>query len=187
VRIKEDSNALSLLHQTVETLNRQLHVEQITIKNARDSELNIILQSMQKSIVRLETKSSYSEMTRIKIEQTSTKVITLSKMSDTTSRIAKMTREFTISIKNEKEKKSVQTLFTKETLNNLQKKSKRIRKLVRLSNDALRIQTKSKKKRKILQKKSEIIKRIADSITICSSIYVIRANKIKVENINTIN
>jgi hypothetical protein len=64
---------------------------------------------------------------------------------------------------------------------------KRIREIIRLNNDDLRIQTKSEEIKNSLQKKSEIIRRIVESITIRIQIYAIRINEIKVEHIDTNN
>jgi molecular chaperone GrpE (heat shock protein) len=64
---------------------------------------------------------------------------------------------------------------------------KRIRKITQLNNDDLRIQTKFEKIKNFLQKKSEIIRRIIESITIHIQIYAMRINEVKVEHIDTNN
>jgi hypothetical protein len=64
---------------------------------------------------------------------------------------------------------------------------KKIRKIIRLNNDDLKIQTKFEKIKNSLQKKSEIIRRIIESITICIRIYAMRINEIKIEHIDTNN
>jgi hypothetical protein len=56
-----------------------------------------------------------------------------------------------------------------------------------LNNDDLKIQTKFEKIKNFLQKKSEIIWRIIESITIRIRIYAMRINEIKVEYIDTNN
>ncbi len=64
---------------------------------------------------------------------------------------------------------------------------KKIREIIRLNNDDLKIQTKFEKIKNSLQKKSEIIRRIIESITIRIRIYAIRVNEVKVEHIDTNN
>jgi hypothetical protein len=64
---------------------------------------------------------------------------------------------------------------------------KRIREIIRLNNDDLRIQTKFEKIKNSLQKKSEIIRRIINLITIRIRIYAMRINEVKVEHIDTNN
>ncbi len=64
---------------------------------------------------------------------------------------------------------------------------KKIRKIIRLKNDDLKIQTKFEKIKNFLQKKFEIIRRIIESITIRIRIYAMSINEIKVEYINTNN
>jgi hypothetical protein len=64
---------------------------------------------------------------------------------------------------------------------------KRIRSILRLNNDDLKIQTKFEKIKNSLQKKSKIIRRIIESITIRIQIYAMRINEIKIEYIDTNN
>ncbi len=64
---------------------------------------------------------------------------------------------------------------------------KKIRKITRLNNDDLKIQTKFEKIKNSLQKKSKIIRRIIESITICIRIYAMRINEVKIEHIDTNN
>jgi hypothetical protein len=76
-------------------------------------------------------------------------------------------------------------MIIKNIMNKLQ--IKRIRKIARLNNDDLKIQTKSEKIKNSLQKKSEIIRRIVESITIRTRIYAMRINEVKIEHIDTNN
>jgi hypothetical protein len=97
----------------------------------------------------------------------------------------KQAREFTILIVDDVERKTLKIMIIKNIMNKLQ--MKRIREIIRLNNDDLRIQTKFEKIKNFLQKKSEIIRRIIESITIRIRIYAIRINEVKVEHINTNN
>jgi hypothetical protein len=76
-------------------------------------------------------------------------------------------------------------MIIKNIMNKLQ--IKKIRKITRLNNDDLKIQTKFEKIKNSLQKKSKIIRRIIESITICIRIYAMRINEVKVEHIDTNN
>ncbi len=76
-------------------------------------------------------------------------------------------------------------MIIKNIMNKLQ--IKKIWKIIRLNNDDLRIQTKFEKIKNSLQKKSKIIRRIIESITIRIRIYAMRINEIKVEHIDTNN
>jgi hypothetical protein len=61
---------------------------------------------------------------------------------------------------------------------------KKIWKIIRLNNDDLRIQTKFEKIKNLLQKKSEIIRQIIESITIRIRIYAMWINEVKIEYID---
>jgi hypothetical protein len=142
---------------------------------------------MQTSILKLETKSDYANAARKEIDETSIAAKkTMQKLASNSSR-NKQIREFTINVMNEVEKKTLQTMLTKDIMIKLQKKTKNIRDIARLVNDSIRIQAKSEKTRKSLQKRTEIIRRLVSSITIRTRIYVVRANEIRMNNINTIN
>jgi hypothetical protein len=106
VEIVSDSNALSLLHQTIEALQKR--VEQSSfIATTRDSKLNNILQQMQTSILKLETKSDYANVVRREIDETSiTAKKTMQKFASNSSR-NKQIKEFTINVMNEVEKKTL--------------------------------------------------------------------------------
>jgi hypothetical protein len=82
VEIVSDLMTLLLLQQTVDVLQKRVDQSFLNVI-ARDSTLNNILQQMQTSIVKLETKSSYSKMIR--------KTIDLVQIFTSTMRIAKKT------------------------------------------------------------------------------------------------
>jgi hypothetical protein len=186
VETVSDSNALSLLQQTIEVLQKRVEQSSL-IATARDSKLNNILQQMQASILKLEAKSDYANAARREIDETSiTAKKTMQKLASNSSRNRQI-REFTINVMNEVEKKTLQTMLTKDIMIKLQKETKNIRDIARLVNDSIRIQAKSEKTRKSLQKRTEIIRRLVSSITIRIRIYVVRANEIRMNNINTIN
>jgi Mg2+/Co2+ transporter CorC len=85
------------------------------------------------------------------------------------------------------EKKNLKIVFTKDIMSKLQNDAKNIQDVAQLINDAIKIQAKSAKTRKILQKKLEIIKKLSDSITIRCRTYYVRVNNVKMNHINTIN
>ncbi len=99
--------------------------------------------------------------------------------------MTKQIRKFTILIDDDVERKILKIMIIKNIMNKLQ--IKRIRKIIRLNNDDLKIQTKLKKIKNSLQKKFEIIRRIIESITIRIRIYAMRVNEVKVEHIDTNN
>ena len=84
-----------------------------------------------------------------------------------------------------KKKKIVQKMIIKKIMNKMN--AKKIRKISRLDNEDLRIQTKFEKTRNALRKKSKMIRRIVDTITIRTRIYAIKINEVKIEHIDTIN
>jgi hypothetical protein len=89
----------------------------------------------------------------------------------------KQVREFTILIVDDIERKTLKIMIIKNIMNKLQ--MKKIRKIIRLNNDDLKIQTKFEKIENSLQKKFEIIRRIIESITIRIQIYAMRLKKYK--------
>lgn len=105
VEIVENSIALSLLQQAAKTLKEQKN--EFVINNARDSKLNVIFQSMQIFIEKLETKINYSNVTRREFEQNALEKKFLIKKSISNSRIARQIRDFTIIVENKKKKKSL--------------------------------------------------------------------------------
>jgi hypothetical protein len=70
VEIVSDSNALSLLQQAIEALQKRVEQSSL-IATTRDSKLNNILQQMQTSILKLETKSDYANVARREVDETS--------------------------------------------------------------------------------------------------------------------
>jgi hypothetical protein len=76
-------------------------------------------------------------------------------------------------------------MFIKNIMNKLQ--IKKIRKIARLNNNDLKIQTKFEKINNFLQKKTKIIQRIIELIMIRIRIYAMQINEIKVEYIDTNN
>jgi hypothetical protein len=76
-------------------------------------------------------------------------------------------------------------MIIKNIINKLQ--MKKIRDIIRLNNDDLKIQTKFEKIKNFLQKKSEIIRRIIELITIRIRIYEMRIYEVKVEHVDTNN
>jgi hypothetical protein len=187
VSIVEDSKTLALLRNTIALLNEA----RTTTTNSlivNDSTLNSILQNMQTTIEQLQrndfrSKSkSYTKTLRIALESAIKSAVANKSINLKTT---KQVREFTILIVDDVERKILKIMIIKNIMNKLQ--IKRIRKIIWLNNDDLKIQTKSEKIKNSLQKKSEIIRRIIESITIRTRIYAMRINEVKIEHIDTNN
>ncbi len=187
VNIVQDSKTLALLRNTIALLD-QARTTTTNSLIVNDSTLHSILQSMQTTIEQLQKNDSrfksknYTKILRIVFESIIKSVVADRSINLKTT---KQTREFTILIVDDVERKILKIMIIKNIMNKLQ--IKRIREIIRLNNDDLRIQTKFEKIKNILQKKFEIIRRIIESITIRNRIYAIRINEIKVEHIDTNN
>ncbi len=187
VSIVEDSKTLALLRNTIALLD-QARTTTTNSLIVNDSTLHSILQSMQTTIEQLQKNNSrfksknYTKILRIVLES-----IIKSAVADRSINLktTKQIREFTILIVDDVEQKILKIMIIKNIMNKLQ--MKKIRRIIRLNNDDLRIQTKFEKIKNSLQKKSEIIRRIIESITIRIRIYAIRINEVKVEHIDTNN
>jgi hypothetical protein len=150
--------------------------------------LHNILQSMQTTIEQLQRNDSrfisknYTKILRIAFESVIKSIVANKSINFKTT---KQAREFTILIDDDVEQKILKIIIIKSIMNKLQ--IKKIRKKIRLNNDNLKIQTKFEKIKNSLQKKSKIIRRIIESITIRIRIYAMRINEVKVEHIDTNN
>jgi hypothetical protein len=153
-----------------------------------DSTLHSILQSMQTTIEQLQRNNfrlkskNYTKILRIVLEFEIKSVVANKSINLKTT---KQAREFTILIVDDVKRKILKIMIIKNIMNKLQ--IKKIRKIIRLNNDDLKIQTKFEKIKNFLQKKFEIIRRIEKSITIRIRIYAMRINEVKIEHIDTNN
>ncbi len=138
VSIVNDLIALSLLQQTVDALQKRVE-QSLSSATAKNFELNIILQQMQISIVKLETKTNYFDAIRKKIESISMTMKRIAKDSDSTSSRNEQTRKFTIKITNVIKNKILQTLLIKNIMIKLQNETKNIRDIIRLVDDSIKI------------------------------------------------
>jgi vacuolar-type H+-ATPase subunit I/STV1 len=187
VNIVEDSKTLALLRNTIALLD-QARTTTTNSLIVNDSTLHSILQSMQTTIEQLQRNDSrlksksYTKILRIAFESIIKSIVVNKSINF---KITKQVLEFTILIVDDVERKTLKIMIIKNIMNKLQ--MKKIRKIIRLNNDDLKIQTKSEKIKNSLQKKSEIIRRIIESITIRTRIYAIRVNEVKVEHIDTNN
>jgi hypothetical protein len=187
VNIVENSKTLALLRSTIVLLD-QARTTSTNSLIVNDSTLHNILQSMQTTIEQLQRNDSrfksknYAKILRIVLESIIKSIVANKSINLKTT---KQVREFTILIVDDIERKILKIMIIKNIMNKLQ--MKKIRKIIRLNNDDLRIQTKFEKIKNFLQKKSEIIRRIIESITIRIQIYAMRINEVKVEHINTNN
>jgi hypothetical protein len=188
VKIVDDSIALTLLRQTADALQKRVDsILSIFSIIAKDSKLNIILQHMQTFIAKLESKSSYFDAIRKKIESTSLMTKKNTKKMISSFDRNRQTREFIVNVINVMKQKIMKIMFTKNIMIKLQNEKNNMRKRNRLMNESIKIQAEFEKIRKILQKKTEIIKRLVVSITIRTRIYLVKVNEIKVDHINVIN
>ncbi len=139
------------------------------------------IEQLQRNDSRFKSKS-YTKILRIAFESVIKSVVANRSINLKTT---KQVRKFTILIVDDVERKILKIMIIKNIMNKLQ--IKRIRRIIRLNNNDLRIQTKFEKIKNSLQKKSEIIRRIIKSITIRIRIYAMRVNEVKVEHIDTNN
>jgi hypothetical protein len=188
VRIAENSKTLKLLRQTIVLLT--IGPPSKTINN-RDSELYDILQRMQTIIEQLQQRNenstpkskSYTNVVRFVAES-----IAMSKRVEKrvekffNSRAIKQIREFMINIVNDEERKKLKEAIIKDIMKKM--RVEKVRDIIRLESDALRIQTKLTKIKNALQKQSKMIRRIVVSITIHCRIYVVRVNEMRIEHID---
>ncbi len=187
MNIVEDSKTLALLRNTIALLD-QARTTTTNSLIVNDSTLHSILQNMQTTIEQLQRNDSrfksksYTKILRIVFESIIKSAVADKSINFKTT---KQVREFTILIVDDVEREILKIMIIKNIINKLQ--MKKIRKITRLNNDDLRIQTKSEKIKNFLQKKSEIIRRIIELITIRIRIYAIRINEVKVEHIDTNN
>jgi hypothetical protein len=188
MKIVENSKTLKLLRQTIVLLT--IDSSSKTINN-KDSELYDILQKMQTIIEQLQQRNenssskskNYTNVVKFVVES-----IAMSKRVEKrvekffNSKTIKQIREFTINIVNDEKRKKLKEVIIKNIMKKM--RVERIRNIIRLESDALRIQTKSTKIKNVLQKQSEMIRKIIVSITIHCRIYVVRVNEIRIEHID---
>ncbi len=139
------------------------------------------IEQLQKNDSRFKSKS-YTKILRIIFEFVIKSIVANKSINLKTT---KQAREFTILIVDDVERKILKIMIIKNITNKLQ--IKKIRRIIRLNNDDLKIQTKFEKMKNSLQKKFEIIRWIIELITIHIRIYAMRINEIKVEHIDTNN
>ncbi len=187
VNIVENSKTLALLRNTIALLDEA----RTTTTNwliVNDLTLHSILQSMQTTIEQLQRNDSqfksknYTITLRIVLEFVIKSIVANKLINFKTT---KQIRKFTILIDDNVEREILKIMIIKNIMNKLQ--IKKIRKIIRLNNDDLKIQTKFEKIKNFLQKKSKIIRWIIELITIRIQIYAMRINEVKVEYIDTNN
>ncbi len=188
VKIVKKSKTLKLLRQTIILLTIDSSSQTINNKN---SKLYDILQRMQTIIEQLQKKNenstskskNYTNVVKFVVES-----IAISKRVGKrvekffNSKTIKQIKEFTINIVNDEKKKKSKEMIIKNIMKKM--RVKKIRNIIRLENNALKIQTKSTKIKNVFSKQSKMIRRIIVSITIHNRIYVVRVNEIKIEYID---
>jgi hypothetical protein len=156
VKIVENSKTLKLLLQTIVLLTIDLSSQTI---NNKDSKLYDILQRMQTIIEQLQKRNenstskskNYTNAVKFVVES-----IAMSKRVEKrvekffNSKTIKQIREFTINIINDEERKKLKKMVIKDIMKKM--RVERIRNIIRLESDALKIQTKSTKIKNALQK-----------------------------------
>jgi hypothetical protein len=174
VKIVKNSKTLKLLRQTIVLLTIDSSSQTI---NNKDSKLYDILQRMQTIIKQLQKRNenstskskNYTNAVKFVV-----KSIAMSKRVEKrveksfNLKTIKQIKEFTINIVNDEKKKIRQKVIIKNIMRKM--RVERIRNIIRLESDALKIQTKSMKIKNVLQKQSKIIRRIIVSITIHNQI-----------------
>ncbi len=191
VKIIKSSKTLKLLRQTIVLLTIDSSSQTI---NNKDSKLYDILQRMQMIIEQLQKRNensiskskNYTNIVRFVVES----IAMLKRVEKRVekffnSKTIKQIKEFTINIVNDEEKKKLKKMIIKDIMKKM--RVAKVRDIIRLENDALKIQTKSTKIKNVLQKQSKIIRKIIVSITIHNRIYVVRINEIRIKHIDEIN
>jgi hypothetical protein len=187
VNIVKNSKTLALLRNTIALLD-EIRTTTTNSFIVNDSTLHSILQSMQTTIEQLQKNDfqfkskNYTKILRIVFEFVIKSVVANKSINFKTT---KQVREFTILIDDDVERKILKIMIIKNIMNKLQ--IKKIRKIIRLNNDDLRIQTKFEKIKKFLQTKLKIIRWIIELITIRIRIYAMRVNEVKIEHNDTNN
>jgi hypothetical protein len=151
VEIVSDSITLLLLQQIIDVLQKRVDQSSLNVI-AKNSILNNILQQMQTLIVKFEAKSNYSKIIRkiIDLVQIFTSMMRIVKKTISSLNKNRQTREFIVIMIDVVEKKNLKIMFTKDIMNKLQNDAKSIQDVTRLVNNAIKIQAKSTKTRKIL-------------------------------------
>ncbi len=187
MNIVKDSKTFALLRNTIALF----YETRITTTNSlivNDLTLHRILQNMQTTIKQLQKNhsqfksKSYTKILRIAFEFIIKSIIANKSINFKTT---KQIREFMILIVDNIEWKILKIMIFKNIMNKLQ--IKKIRRIIWLNNDDLKIQTRFEKIKNFLQKKSEIIRRIIELIMIRIQIYAMRVNEVKIKHIDTNN
>ncbi len=145
MNIVEDSKTFALLRNTITLLDeaRTTTTNSLIVNN---STLHSILQSMHTTIKQLQRNDSrfksknYTKILRIAFEFVIKSVIANKSINF---KITKQIRKFTILIIDNVERKILKIMIIKNIINKLQMKN--IRRIIRLNNDDLKIQTKFEK------------------------------------------
>jgi hypothetical protein len=164
IDIVDDSKTLTLLRQAASVIRDASKTSKAVNKNL---ELYIILHDMQTIIEQLQKKESTSKIKSYTNAVRSALDSSMSKMTvekTVNSKAIKAIREFTIVIVNEAEREKLKEMITKNIMKKMQ--AKKVRNIIRLDNESLRIQAKSEAARNVLQKKSKVLRRVVESITI---------------------
>jgi hypothetical protein len=183
--IVDDSKALALLRSTIALLDEAQTKKTLVV---HESTLHSILQSMQTTIEQLQRNDSrfksksYTNALRIVIESVAKSSVANKSIN---SKMTKQIREFIVMIVDDDEREALRNMILKNIMKKMH--AKKIRDIARLNNDDLRIQTKSEKIKNALRKKSKIIQKIVESITIRARIFAMRVNEVKIEHIDTNN
>ncbi len=170
-------NTIALLDETRTTITNSLIVNVSTLHNILQS-MQTTIEQLQKNDFRFKSKN-YTKILRIAFEFVIKSIVANKSINFKT---IKQIRKFTTLIVDDVERKILKIMIIKNIMNKLQ--IKKIRKITRLNNDDLKIQTKFEKIKKFLQKKSEIIRRIIESMMIRIRIYAMRVNEVKIEYID---
>jgi predicted RNase H-related nuclease YkuK (DUF458 family) len=154
VRIVENSKTLKLLRQTIVLLTIDSSSQTISNKN---SELYDILQRMQRIIKQLQKRNeistskskNYKNLVKFVVES----IAMLKRVQKRVekffnSNTIKQIREFTMNIINDEEKKKLKKMIIKNIMKRM--RVEKIRNIIRLENDALKIQIKLTKIKNVL-------------------------------------
>ena len=195
-----DPAALELLKETMELLEAQKHIDE---NRAKTPNLDDTLKDIQLSLASIERKESSTPMFKnyaaAAIAQNSLKnpespAVLLSRTDPKpkqvkvrTPREERRAKEITVHIGNAADKEKVKMLSTKNLVEALQAETKGIQGVSRLISGDIKIYAESIEAKKALEKKTEWTHKMARSAAIQTRTFSVRANEVRMENVNTAN
>ena len=196
-----DPAALELLKETMELLEAQMHIDD---NRAKAPNLEDTFKDIQLSLARIERKelatpvsknyaaAAVMQNTAAKIPEPMAGPLTQKEpkpkqVKAPTPKETRRAKEITVHIGNEADKEKIKMLSTKDLVEALQAETKGIRGVSRLISGDTKIHAESLEAKKALQRQTEWTRKMAESAAVHVRTFSVRANGVKVENINIAN